>query len=265
MGTAAFEPVVLVTGAGRGIGYAIAKTLARAGYAIALHYWDEPESAAALVAELRQQGSSAWLLTGDLTKEGVPARVVGEAISAAGRIDGVVNNAGRTISKPFLEMDAESIDFLYRLNFLAPFLISQAAARWMVGHRVPGAIVQITSVHYERVTDQDSMYGASRAATARAMQSMAYELAPYGIRVNAVAPGRILTPRLKAADRPERLQAVDAAIPVRRSGTPEDVADVVRWLLSPQSGYVTGVTVRVDGGLNLSMPPALIDGRLQFI
>ncbi len=259
------SPVALVTGAARGIGRAIADRLLERGYQIALHYWDVPDQAAEWVDHAREGGRNAWLLTGDLTVPSTPIQLVDEALALGGRLDLVVNNAGRTILHPFLEMDHDSLDFLYRLNFLAPYLISQRAAQWMVQHRIRGNLVQITSVHYQRVTDQDSAYGAMRAASVRAMESMAYELAPHGIRVNAIAPGRILTPFLAEGADPDRLQEIDAAMPLKRSGTPEDIAEAVAWLVSPQASYVTGITLRIDGGFNLSMPTARIGGAQTFI
>ncbi len=259
------QPVALVTGAGRGIGRAIAARLAQNGYRIALHYWAAPDEAAAWVEAQRNQDQSATLFTGDLTLEETPTELVTAVLAAYGRLDVVVNNAGRTISAPFLEMSRDQVETLYRLHFLAPYRISQEAARWMVHHQMPGCLIQIASVHHNRVTDQDSGYGAMRAASVRAVQSMAYELAPYGIRANTVAPGRILTPFLAQGADPQRLQEIDAAMPLRRSGTPEDVADAVAWLVSPQASYVTGVTLTIDGGFNLSMPSPMIGGKPTFI
>ncbi|MCL5063689.1 MAG: SDR family oxidoreductase [Firmicutes bacterium] len=258
-------PVALVTGAGRGIGRAIAERLSENGYQIALHYWAAPDQAVEWVEAVLKQGKHARLFTGDLTVEDTPTKLVAEVLAAYGRLDVVVNNAGQTLSAPFLEMSADQLETLYRLLFLAPYRISQVAAQWMVRHSVHGCLVQIASVHHNRVTDQDSAYGAMRAAAIRAMQSMAYELAPYGIRANAVAPGRILTQFLSQGADPLRLQEIDAVMPLRRSGTPEDIANAVEWLVSPQASYVTGMTLTIDGGFNLSMPSPMIGGKPTFI
>ena len=255
------RPVVLVTGAGRGIGKGIAHLLGTRGYDIALHYWDNEEDAIKLSQELQRQGSYVELIKGDLTKEGVPHSVVDEAFRKFGRIDSLVNNAGVTITEEFLHFEEQAVDDCYRINFLAPYLCAQRAANLMMQAGIEGTIVNITSVHQERSTDRDSVYGSMKAALARATESMAYELAPYKIRVNAIAPGRIRTSTTPLTHVDDR---INDAIPIGRSGVPHDIAQVVAWLLSGESSYVTGITIRVDGGLNLPLRRALIDENLRF-
>jgi len=255
------RPVVLVTGAGRGIGKGIAHYLGTQGYDIALHYLDNEDDAVELAQELLSHGSRVELIKGDLTKEGVPHSVVNEAFTRFGRIDSLVNNAGVTISSEFLSFEEQAVDYCYRINFLAPYLCAQRAANIMVQEGIEGNIVNITSVHQERSTDRDSAYGSMKAALARATESMAYELAPHNIRVNAIAPGRIRTSTSPLTIVDEK---INEAIPIRRSGIPHDIAQVVCWLLSSASSYVTGTTIRVDGGLNLPLRRALIDNQLRF-
>lgn len=255
------RPVVLVTGAGQGIGAVIAKGLGRRGYDVALHYWDNEDGARALAAEIAANGSRVVLIHGDLTLNGVPGSIVDEAVAHFGRIDALVNNAGVTVSARFLEFEQSAVEYSYRINFLAPYLCAQRCAQVMVQQGVQGAIVNITSVHQERSTDQDSAYGAMKAALARATESMAYELAAHGIRVNAVAPGRI---RTSSSPLTPFDQAISRVIPLQRSGSSQDIADVVGWLISSDASYVTGTTIRVDGGLNLSLTRALVDDQLKF-
>ncbi|MFB5189790.1 SDR family NAD(P)-dependent oxidoreductase [Alicyclobacillus fastidiosus] len=255
------RPVVLVTGAGRGIGAVIARTLGKRGYDIALHYWDNEEGARALSQEIQEHGGRAALITGDLTLDGVPAFIVDEAVRDLGQVDALVNNAGVTISESFLQFDQKAVEYAYRINFLAPYLCAQRCAAQMVETGIAGTIVNVTSVHQERVTDCDSAYGSMKAALARATESMAYELAPHRIRVNAVEPGRIRTSRSPLTPFDE---SVAHAIPLGRSGTPEDIAEAVAWLLSPAASYVTGVAIRVDGGMNLPMQRALMNEKLSF-
>lgn len=164
----------------------------------------------------------------------------------------------------FLDLALDQVDFSYAINFRAPLLVTQAAARRMAQAGRRGAVVMITSVHQERCTDADSVYGGMKAALARATESLAYELAPAGIRVNAVAPGRILTDEYAALTREDWEAAVAAAIPAGRTGTPADVAEAVAWLISPAADYVTGVTIRVDGGMNLPMRRAATANGPQF-
>lgn len=255
------RPVALVTGAGRGIGAVIARVLGARGYDIALHYWDNEDGAKELADEIQSHGSRVALIKGDLTLDGVPHSIVDEAVREFGRIDALVNNAGLTISETFLQFEQKAVEHSYRINFLSPYLCAQRCANAMVQAGIKGAIVNVTSVHQERATNRDSAYGAMKAALARATESMAYELAEYGIRVNAVAPGRIRTSLSPLTPVDEQ---INKAIPIQRSGTSQDVAEVVAWLISSSSSYVTGTTIRVDGGMNLPLQSALIDGNLRF-
>jgi NAD(P)-dependent dehydrogenase (short-subunit alcohol dehydrogenase family) len=244
----------------------MARRLAQDGYDLAVHYFHGEEFARSLVEELQRAGRRAVALGGDLTQDGMPQTIVANAVEALGQIDVLVNNAGVTYATPFVELDPEQVEACYRINYWAPLWLSHSAARWMTQNRRAGAIVHITSVHQERVTDRDNIYGAMKAALARLGESLAYELAPYRIRVNCVAPGRIITPeRLTAAEKsPFEVQAA-GAIALGRSGIAEEVAEAVAWLVSDRAAYVTGVTLRVDGGLNLPMARALIGGELHFI
>ena len=259
------RPVALVTGGGRGIGAAIARFLGSNGYDIALHYWDDQEGADRLTKELARLGTRCLVLHGDLTHPELAASLVERTMEEFGQIDALVNNAGVTIAGPFLTMSLKDIEYSYALNFRAPYLMAQSAAQAMVRRGMSGSIVNITSVHQERVSDWDSVYGAMKAALARATESMAYELAPHGIRVNAVAPGRIFLPERRTLHSENQERHVHTAIPLSRSGTVEEVAQAVAWLLSPEASYVTGITLRIDGGLNLPMNRAMIDQRLKFI
>lgn len=257
--------VAIVTGAGKGIGRLVAARLGMEGFDVALHYWDGQNEASSTAEAIRQQGHRAVTLHGDLTEPGVPQKIVDDAIAQLGQVDLVVNNAGVTFTREFMELTPEDVDACYRINYLAPLWIAQTAARWMLAHSHPGNIIQITSVHQERTTDRDNIYGSMKAALARLTESMAYELAPHHIRVNAIAPGRISTPEQQARRHPDRERQIATAIPVGWIGDAEDVAAAVLWLASDESRYVTGVTLRVDGGLNLAMPQASIDGVLRFI
>lgn len=255
------RPVALVTGAGRGIGAVIARVLSLRGYDIVLHYWDNEDGARALSEEMQSEGSRVALIKADLTLDGVPYFVADEAVRLFDRIDLLVNNAGVTLSEHFLQFAPTAVDHLYRLNFLAPYLCAQRCAKLMIQKEIQGGIVNITSVHQERVTDNDSAYGAMKAALARVTESMAYELAPYGIRVNAIAPGRIRTAITTLTPFDE---AINRVLPLQRSGTSQDIAEVVAWLASSASSYVTGTTIRVDGGMNLPMQRTLIGDTLRF-
>jgi len=249
------------------MGRVIAQRLGVAGFNVALHYHDGEAEALAVVAEIQARGQTAMALRGDLTEDGIPADIVSQAIEGLGGVDLVVNNAGVTFVTPFADLSAAEVDHCYRINFLAPLWLAQTAARWMIHEQRPGNIIQITSVHQERVTDRDNIYGSMKAALARLTESLAYELGPHHIRVNAIAPGRMDTPEqgVQRARHPEQQRQIAAAIPLGATGNADDVAAAVLWLASEEARYVSGITLRVDGGLNLPMARASIDGVLRFI
>jgi NAD(P)-dependent dehydrogenase (short-subunit alcohol dehydrogenase family) len=255
--------VALVTGSGRGIGRGIALEFARQGYDVVVHHRQEPEGSERVAQEIRSMGRRAEILVGDLSDINTPVRIVNEAYNRMGRLDVLVNNAGITIRKPFLEMDLERLEQCYKVDFLASYLCAQRTAQLMVQSGTKGSIVNITSVHQERSNDGDTIYGPMKAALSRATESMAFELAPYGIRVNAVAPGMTILEESKQRSQ-EFVEKVGKFIPAGRPGNIWDVARAVTWLASDQSDYITGITLRVDGGMNLPLMQALVDGRQIF-
>lgn len=239
--------VVLITGAGRRIGAQIATTLHAAGYRVALHAHRSGEALGARVAELcALRAGSAQALHADLRLPEAPAQLVADCIAAFGRLDGVVNNASAFYPTALGAATAAQWDELFAVNARAPFFIAQAAAAQLRQHR--GAIVNITDLHAQQPMRNHPLYGASKSALEMLTRSLALELAPE-VRVNAVAPGAILWPEegKSAAAR----QALLARTPLARIGTPEEIAEAVRWLLD-DAGFVTGHTLHVDGGRRLS-------------
>ncbi|MDI3543313.1 MAG: hypothetical protein PWP57_918 [Candidatus Atribacteria bacterium] len=255
---------VLVTGAGRGIGKAIALEFAKHGYDVAIHHRKEPEGSAELAQQITDLGRRAVIVVGDLAEPDTPARVIDEVYDKMGGLSVLVNNAGITIFKPFVEMNIEQLEQCYKVDFRAPYLCAQRAAQKMIQNNIKGSIINITSVHQERTNDKDTAYGSMKAALARATESMAYELAPHGIRVNAIAPGLTLNDEQKNEHK-SFIELIEKSIPMRRTGHVKDIAQAAVWLASDDASYITGVTLRVDGGLNLPMMQALIEGRQTFI
>jgi glucose 1-dehydrogenase len=248
--------VALVTGGSRGIGKGVALVLADAGYDVAITYTGKKELAETVAAQILQKGRRATVIQGELTLEETPQRIVDSCLHELGRIDVLVNNAGRTIFGNILKIDLASINLLINLDFKSYVLLTQAAARHMVEAKIPGNIVNITSTRGQRSYPGDGVYGGLKAALARATQSFALDLAPYGIRVNSVAPGCTPHGAFKSGDKNrDAYEDFRQRIPLKRFGTGEDIGNAVAWLVSDHASYITGQTLNVDGGLILPGMP----------
>ncbi len=251
--------VALVTGARRGIGRAIAVRLAKEGYDIALH--DVVIDALALQTEkaVRSFGRDCFLVEADLAKSDAAESLVKATADHFGRMDALVNNAATWELEDCQEAKEETWDHMVAVDLKAPFLIGQQVSKVMIGQGTGGAIVNISSVHRSRVWPQDSIYGICKAGIVRLTESMAYELGPSGIRVNAIAPGYIDSRVPEDSDspigKPAYTSAVEPWTPLRRIGIPEDIAEVAEFLLSDRASFVTGQCLTVDGGLLLGGTP----------
>ena len=242
----------LVTGADSGIGKGIAYELAAHGSAVAINYVGDPATAEGMAREITAAGGQAIAVKMDVSNEEDVDQAFTAARKAFGGLDLLVNNAG--IEKPFrlVDMPLEWWRRVIDVNLTGAFLCSRSAARIMVDDGVPGAIVNITSVHEQIPWRRFSHYCASKGGQKLFAQSIARELAPHGIRVVNVAPGAIETPinRTVLAD-PEQREAVVKEIPLGRWGEVSDVARVVAWAASEEAAYVVGSTIFVDGGMTL--------------
>ncbi len=236
------RPVAMVTGAARRIGAVIARTLHAAGYDLALHGWRSRDELDSLAAELQaRRADSTLVLVADLGDPGCLPELVAATADRFGRLDALVNNASLFHPTPLDGTTAAQWDALFAVNARAPWLLAQAAAPHLSAAR--GSIVNVTDIYAERPLPRHSAYCMSKAALRMATSALAEELGP-GVRVNAVAPGAILWPEGDAgADRAQTL----ARIPLARTGTPEEVAGAVLWLIQGAT-YMTGQTLRVDGG-----------------
>lgn len=244
--------VALVTGAGQGIGRGIANVLAQKGYVLALTYHSDSEPIDEVAAELGHiYGAAPYTTACDLTIPREGERIVRETLEAFGRIDLVVNNAGAGINDPLLDMKEEDMAATVNLDYLAPMMISKYAAKAMIERNIPGSILFITSSRGERAYPGDSIYGGMKAALIRSCASLALEWAPHGIRVNCVAPGA--TVHNLGQDAYE--EPLGHKIPLGRMGTPSDIGEAIAWLASDQASYITGINLRVDGGLILPGMP----------
>lgn len=249
--------VALVTGAGSGIGYAVAERLAAAGAGVLVNYLGFADEAIALAERLSRAGPRAIAVMGDVSKSDDVQAMVSRAVSELGGLDIVINNAG--VERPFalLDLPEAEWDREIAINLKACFLCLQAGARAMRDAGHGGSIVNISSVHEDRPFPTYSAYCAAKGGLRMLMRNAALELGPLAIRVNNVAPGAIATPINAATlNDPARLQALNSIIPLQRLGLPADVAEVVLFLASNRSAYVTGSTYYVDGGM-VRFAPAL--------
>jgi 3-oxoacyl-[acyl-carrier protein] reductase len=239
--------VVLVTGAGSGVGRVIARRFAEAGARVAVHYRASREGAEAVVDAIGFAGGDARAFAGDLTREGEAGRLAEAVASAFGRLDVLVNNAGRFPLAGLMEMTAAEWDEVLAANLRGAFACLQAAGRRMAAAG-GGAIVNITSIQAFRPAPALAHYSVAKAGLEMLTRSAALELGPAGVRVNAVAPGLIWREGLETAW-PEGVARYLAAAPLGRLGQPEDVADACLFLSSPAARFITGTTLVVDGGV----------------
>jgi len=237
----------LVTGANSGIGKTIVSRLAGAGYDVAINYKVEESAAENLAKVLQQGGARAIAIYADVANSKDVDAMFERVFAAFGQLNALVNNAGVQVFKPLLEADEGDWDRVIATNLKGCFLCTQRAARHMKERR-SGAIVNIGSGCNKVPFPNLSGYTASKGGIEMFTKSAGLELGPFGIRVNCVAPGAIDTERTKAeiagfAESWARLT------PLRRIGTPEDVASAVEFLLSDKASFITGQTLSIDGGL----------------
>jgi NAD(P)-dependent dehydrogenase (short-subunit alcohol dehydrogenase family) len=240
--------VVLVTGAQRGIGRAIAVRFAAAGADVALNYLDDKAAAESAAGEIRALGRRAVTLGADIGKPEEARRLVGDAERALGAIDVLVNNAGIFPRAPFLELTEQMWDAVLDTNLKSTFVCSQEAARRMVAAARPGAIINLSSGAPYRGGTRATAYMASKLGIVGLTRGMARELAPHGIRVNVVAPGVTNTAMPRLGNTEEALAAMGRANPTGRLAEPADIADVVVFLATDEARYVVGQLIHVNGG-----------------
>jgi NAD(P)-dependent dehydrogenase (short-subunit alcohol dehydrogenase family) len=244
----------IVTGASSGIGQATARRLGQSGYAILAVGRDEPALAGTCRA-IMDAGGTARSLAADVTAADAPRAIVSRALSEFGRLDAVVNAAGIIASGSVADTTDEGWDAMLDVNVRAPFRLIREATPALVEHR--GAVVNVSSVAGPRAFPGVAAYCVSKAAVDQLTRCAALDLAPKGVRVNAVNPGVVRTNlhRRSGMDDQRYLDFLDrstATHPLGRVGTVEEIADVVAFLLSPSAGWITGDTVLVDGGRHLT-------------
>ena len=240
--------IVIVTGASDGIGRATAIRLAAEGAHVVL-LARRPDPLAAVEAQIRATGGSAESLPVDITDSKALDALIADVAKRHGRLDGLVNNAAKVSMGALTELSDKDWRETFAGGIDAVFVATRAAVRVMQPQG-SGSIVNISSTNGRRAMPRMSAYSASKAAVIHFSKVVASEVATSGVRVNAIAPGLILTPGNEAffASQPAALQKSASAIPMGRGGRPEELASAVLFLLSDESSYVTGVCLDVDGG-----------------
>jgi len=241
--------VAVVTGASKGIGAAIAVHLAAEGAAVVVNYSSSKEGADRVVAEIVAKGQKAVAIQANVAREADIRRLFAETKKAFGGLDILINNAGVYEFAPLENVTAEHFHRLFDLNVLGLILTSQEAAR----HFGPagGTIVNVSSVVATLAPPNAAVYSATKAAVDAVTRSLAQELGPRRIRVNSVNPGLVDTEGVRTAgfDQGDMRKQVEAQTPLGRIGVPNDIAPVAVFLASPDSGWITGETLYVAGGL----------------
>ena len=240
----------LVTGASSGIGKAIAIAFGRAGIDVCVNYHSGGESANAVVQQIERDGARAFARAADVSSSAAVSAMVDDVVRHFGRIDILVNNAGIEQPKPFLEIDEGSWDLVLGVNLKGAFLCAQAVARQMVRQGDGGRIINVSSVHEDLPMPGNTSYVCAKGGIRMLTRNLGLELAPHRIGVVGIGPGAIATPMDAAtlAD-PEKKLALQREIPLRRVGSPEEVAGLATYLVSSEASYLTATTVFIDGGL----------------
>ncbi len=238
----------VVTGAGRGIGAAIARRFAQAGASVVVNFRTSADGASEVARAIREAGGEAVAMQADVTRRDEVERLVAGAVDAHGRLDVLVNNAGIYPVSPLLEMPEGEWDAVVDANLKSVHLSTQAAAARMIQLGGGGAVVNVASIEGHAPAPLHAHYDAAKAGVIMHTRSAAQELGPHGIRVNAVSPGLIRAEGIEDAW-PEGVARWLEAAPLGRMGEAVEVADACLFLASPAAAWITGAVLPVDGGV----------------
>jgi NAD(P)-dependent dehydrogenase (short-subunit alcohol dehydrogenase family) len=246
------DKVMIVTGAGRGIGAATARLAAERGYSVCVNFLRDASSAERLVSTIKGAGGTAIAVAGDVSSQSDVLRLFGETDRALGRVTALVNNAGIVDRTARVEqMTPERLARMFAVNITGSFLCAREAIKRMsTRHGGPGgAIVNVSSIAAKLGGAGEYVdYAASKGAIDTFTIGLSKEAGPDGIRVNAVRPGIIRTEIHALSSDPARVERIGAMAPLQRPGEPEEVARAILWLLSDEASYLTGALVDVSGG-----------------
>jgi len=240
--------IVLVTGAQRGIGRAVALRFAHEGADVALNFLDDQPAAEAGAAQIAALGRRCCVIQGDISQPAAVRRLVATAERELGPIDVLVNNAGIFPRAPFLELTEETWDAVLDTNLKGTFVCAQEVTRRMVAAQRSGVVINLASGAPYRGSLRATAYMASKLGIVGLTRGMARELAPYRIRVNAIAPGVTNTAMPRLGNTEEGLAALARQMPTGRIAEPEDIADVIVFLATDEARHIIGQLIHVNGG-----------------
>lgn len=242
--------IAIVTGGDSGIGRAIALGLAHAGAAVTINYHSNQQAAEEVRQQIEDGGGRALVVQGDVSNVADVQQLVQRTVQTFGRLDIMVNNAGMETRTSVLDASEKDFDTVIGVNLKGAFFGTQAAARQFLAQHSGGKIINISSVHEDWPMPGNTPYCCAKGGVRMLTRTAGVELAPHGITVVGVGPGAVATPINKGtlAD-PEKKAALEHAIPLGRVASPEEIANLVVWLASDQSAYVTATTYFIDGGI----------------
>jgi glucose 1-dehydrogenase len=243
---------VLVTGSGTGIGRGIALEFAREGATVVLHYSHSEEGAVSAVREIHQAGGRSAAFKADFARIEEAEQLAQKSVEFLGGLDVLVNNAAITMNLPFEKVTPEQFDTLYHVNIRSPFFLTQAVLPALMDNS--GAIVNIASIHAFEGYPGHSVYAGTKGAMVACTRELAIELAPKGVRVNAVAPGAVVVENHYKVDPNYDPKANGRLIPCGFEGRPLDIARAVIFLASEDARYIIGQTLVIDGGTTSWLP-----------
>ncbi|MBM4000762.1 MAG: SDR family oxidoreductase [Planctomycetes bacterium] len=243
--------VAVVTGASLGIGRAAAVAMGRAGAQVVVNYRSHAEQADEVVQAIRDAGSRAVAVQGDVSNRMDVENLIETAVREFGKVDIAISNAAYSDRELFFEADIEGFRRTVDVTMWGAFYLTRAAARSMIDHKVPGVIVLVSSPHAFIPAPRAMAYNMSKAAIEHMGRTAAIELAPFRIRLNMIQPGWTDTPGERKFASEETMMTAGKGIPLGRLGTAEEMAEGILFLCDPRHEYMTGATLLIDGGISL--------------